>query len=84
MSHESTHTKVVPGEFAEEQLNTLLDLISDGIWDWNANTGHVYRNPGWYRMLGHASHSLDNTVFTWERLIHPEDYPRVMAHLRPT
>lgn len=80
VSHESTHTKLVPGEFAEEQLNTLLDLISDGIWDWNANTGHVYRNPGWYRMLGHASHSLDNTVFTWERLIHPEDYPRVMAH----
>ncbi|MGH8485789.1 MAG: sensor domain-containing diguanylate cyclase, partial [Pseudomonas sp.] len=48
--------------------------------DWNANTGYVYRNRGWYTMLGYASHSLDNSVFTWESVIHPEDYPRVMAH----
>ncbi|WP_433886493.1 sensor domain-containing diguanylate cyclase [Pseudomonas vranovensis] len=68
------------GDFREEQLHTLLDLISDGIWDWNANTGYVYRNPGWYRMLGYPSHSLDNTVLTWEGVIHPEDYPRVMSH----
>ncbi|CAK9890579.1 MULTISPECIES: sensor domain-containing diguanylate cyclase [Pseudomonas] len=68
------------GDFREEQLQTLLDLISDGIWDWNANTGYVYRNPGWYRMLGYPSHSLDNTVLTWESVIHPEDYPQVMAH----
>jgi diguanylate cyclase (GGDEF)-like protein/PAS domain S-box-containing protein len=67
-------------DFREEQLQTLLELISDGIWDWNANTGYVYRNPGWYRMLGYPSHSLDNTVLTWEGVIHPEDYPRVMAH----
>ncbi|MGF6593307.1 sensor domain-containing diguanylate cyclase [Pseudomonas sp. 2835] len=68
------------GDFRDEQLQTLLDLISDGIWDWNANTGYVYRNPGWYRMLGYPSHSLDNTVLTWESVIHPEDYPRVMSH----
>lgn len=66
--------------FEDAQLQTLLELISDGIWDWNANSGYVYRNPGWYRMLGYASHSLDNSVFTWESVIHPEDYPRVMAH----
>lgn len=66
--------------FEHTQLQTLLDLISDGIWDWNANTGYVYRNPGWYRMLGYASHSLDNSVFTWESVIHPDDYPRVMEH----
>ncbi|MNM49380.1 putative diguanylate cyclase YdaM [compost metagenome] len=66
--------------FERAQLQTLLDLISDGIWDWNANTGYVYRNPGWYKMLGYASHSLDNSVFTWESVIHPDDYPRVMEH----
>ncbi|KAA0971462.1 sensor domain-containing diguanylate cyclase [Pseudomonas sp. ANT_H12B] len=63
----------------EGMLHTILELVSDGIWDWNANTGFVYRNPGWYEMLGYAAHSLDNTVFTWENVIHPEDYPRVMA-----
>ncbi|VVM58820.1 hypothetical protein PS662_01200 [Pseudomonas fluorescens] len=63
----------------EDMLHTILELVSDGIWDWNANTGFVYRNPGWYEMLGYTPHSLDNTVFTWESVIHPDDYPRVMA-----
>ncbi|MFK8332753.1 sensor domain-containing diguanylate cyclase [Pseudomonas sp. BJa5] len=76
----SAISKVPSLTLEHDQLQTLLDLISDGIWDWNANTGYVYRNPGWYRMLGYASHSLDNSVHTWENIIHPEDYPRVMAH----
>ncbi|MDU9401746.1 diguanylate cyclase [Pseudomonas sp. zfem004] len=70
----------VPTGFSEQQLHTLFDLISDGIWDWDANTGYVYRNPGWYAMLGYASHSMANSVLTWESVIHPEDFPRVMAH----
>nr|WP_225778720.1 sensor domain-containing diguanylate cyclase [Pseudomonas sp. Marseille-Q3773] len=76
----SQQTAPVPAGFSEQQLHTLFELISDGIWDWNANTGYVYRNPGWYAMLGYPSHSLANSVFTWESVIHPEDYPRVMAH----
>jgi len=63
----------------EGLLHTILELVSDGIWDWNANTGFVYRNPGWYRMLGYTPHSLDNNVLTWEHVIHPDDYPQVMA-----
>lgn len=76
----SQETRPVPAGFSEQQLRTLFDLISDGIWDWNANTGYVYRKPGWYAMLGYPSHSMANSVLTWESVIHPEDYPRVMAH----
>jgi diguanylate cyclase (GGDEF)-like protein/PAS domain S-box-containing protein len=60
-------------------LHAVMELVSDGIWDWNANTGFVYRNPGWYEMLGYPRHSLENSVFTWEDVIHPDDYPQVMA-----
>ena len=63
----------------EAAVHGILEVISDGIWDWNANTGFVYRNPGWYQMLGYEPHTLDNTVFTWENLIHPDDLARVMA-----
>ena len=73
-------SRPVPDGFSEQQLHTLFELISDGIWDWNANTGYVYRNAGWYAMLGYASHSMANSVLTWESVIHPEDYPRVMSH----
>ena len=62
-----------------DMLHAVMELVSDGIWDWNANTGFVYRNPGWYEMLGYPRHSLENSVFTWENVIHPEDYPQVMA-----
>lgn len=66
-------------DFNEDMLHTIMELVSDGIWDWNANTGFVYRNPGWYEMLGYSPHSLENTVLTWESVIHPDDYSRVMA-----
>ncbi|MEO6680270.1 MAG: diguanylate cyclase [Pseudomonas sp.] len=66
-------------DFNQDMLHTVMELVSDGIWDWNANTGFVYRNPGWYEMLGYSPHSLDNTVLTWETVMHPDDYSRVMA-----
>jgi diguanylate cyclase (GGDEF)-like protein/PAS domain S-box-containing protein len=65
--------------FNADMLHTVLELVSDGIWDWNANTGFVYRNPGWYEMLGYPRHALENSVFTWENVIHPDDYPQVMT-----
>lgn len=64
--------------FNADMLHTVLELVSDGIWDWNANTGFVYRNPGWYEMLGYPRHALENSVFTWESVIHPDDYAQVM------
>lgn len=63
----------------EQTLQATLDIISDGVWDWDANTGYVYRSPGWYRMLGYDVDSLDNTVVTWENVIHQDDYERVKA-----
>ncbi|PHN65592.1 diguanylate cyclase [Pseudomonas sp. ICMP 8385] len=59
-------------------VHAIMELVSDGIWYWNADTGFVYRNPGWYEMLGYDHHSLENTVFTWENVIHPDDYSHVM------
>ena len=66
-------------DVSEAVVHGILEVISDGIWDWHANTGFVYRNTGWYRMLGYEPHTLDNTVVTWESLIHPDDLAAVMA-----
>ena len=67
-------------EKAEETLGYILDIVSEGIWDWNALNGHVERSPGWYRMLDYDVHSLNKDVYTWENVIHPDDYARVMEH----
>lgn len=65
---------------AEKTLTYILNIIQEGVWDWNALSGHVERSPGWYRMLGYDVDSFDKDVLTWENVIHPEDYPRVMEH----
>jgi len=63
---------------ADNTLNTILDLIVEGTWDWNSQTGEVLRSPGWYRMLGYEVGVLKQDVLTWENIIHPEDYTQVM------
>ncbi|AXV21501.1 diguanylate cyclase [Aeromonas veronii] len=77
MGKESDPVRI--SDLSESVVHGILEVISDGIWDWNANTGFVYRNPGWYQMLGYEPHSLGNTVFTWECVIHPDDMAAVMA-----
>ena len=63
---------------SDNTLNYILDIIVEGVWDWDGNTGNVTRSPGWYRMLGYDVGVFKEDVFTWENIIHPEDYPRVM------
>ena len=65
---------------AKTTLTHLFDIIREGVWDWNTLTGYVARSPGWYRMLGYDVDCFENDVLTWENVIHPEDYPRVMHH----
>ncbi|RTE65675.1 sensor domain-containing diguanylate cyclase [Amphritea opalescens] len=66
---------------ADLTLNSILDLIVEGIWDWNGETGNVVRSPGWYRMLGYPVGVLLPDVFTWEEIIHPNEYADVMLHI---
>jgi diguanylate cyclase (GGDEF)-like protein/PAS domain S-box-containing protein len=67
-------------EINDQAVYALLEIISDGIWDWDANSGYVHRSPGWYAMLGYNVNALANNVFTWESVIHPDDFNRVMEH----
>jgi diguanylate cyclase (GGDEF)-like protein len=61
-------------------LDGLLDIIDNGIWDWNGETGEVLRNKPWFAMLGYDPYCFEDTVLTWENLIHPEDYSHVMKN----
>ncbi|GGC01514.1 histidine kinase [Marinobacterium zhoushanense] len=67
-------------EEADKTLNIILDVIVEGTWDWNGQTGEVLRSPGWYRMLGYEVGAFKKDVFTWENVIHPDDYERVMEN----
>ena len=77
MASTSSHTALI------EEGNTLdfiLDIISEGVWDWNVLTGHVHRSAGWFKMLEYDIDCFDENVHTWQSVIHPQDYTRVMQH----
>ncbi|MFT5693051.1 MAG: diguanylate cyclase (GGDEF)-like protein/PAS domain S-box-containing protein [Oceanicoccus sp.] len=63
----------------KDTLSYVYNVIHEGVWDWDANSGRVVRSPGWFSMLGYEFDSFERSVFTWENLIHPDDYPRVMT-----
>ena len=65
---------------ADFTLNNILDISEEGFWDWNVLTGNVDRSHGWFRMLGYDITKSKKNVFTWEDVIHPDDYSRVMKN----
>ncbi|BCG22290.1 GGDEF domain-containing protein [Pseudomonas tohonis] len=65
-------------EEIERTLRHALEIVSDGIWDWNMITHHVHRSPGWYAMLGFPRDGLPEDVDTWKSVIHPDDFDGVM------
>jgi PAS domain S-box-containing protein len=67
---------------SEERLQLALLGAQDGVWDWNVQTGHVYFSPQWARMLGYAPEEIEPHVRTWERLVHPDELPRVRQTLQ--
>ncbi len=58
---------------SEERLALALDAASDGLWDWNLETGETYFSPRYLDMLGYAPGDLDLNIVSWEQLLHPDD-----------
>ncbi|MBN8643862.1 MAG: PAS domain S-box protein [Planctomycetes bacterium] len=69
-----------------QRLDLTIRGAGLGTWDWNIETGAVAFNEEWARMLGFHLEEVEAHVRSWERLVHPEDMPRVTQvlerHLR--
>lgn len=66
---------------AQERLELALKGAELGLWDWNVATGYVVYNERWAEMLGYRLDELEPRYSTWERLVHPDDKPRVLKEL---
>lgn len=62
------------------RLRHILDIIKEGVWEWDSATGRVRRSASWYRMLNYDENLFAESVLTWEKVIHEDDYDRVMQH----
>ena len=67
---------------SEQRLQLAIEGSALGLWDWNISTGEAYFDPHWKRMLGYEIEEIDNNYKAWEKLIHPQDLPRVLAVLK--
>ncbi|AUT04353.1 histidine kinase [Nostoc sp. CENA543] len=70
-------------KLSEERLKLALDAVAEGIWDWNLVTGEIYRSSRCFTMLGYAPEEMERIgVQLRNRLIHPEDFPRMQRQLK--
>ncbi|KIC94590.1 hypothetical protein OI18_10825 [Flavihumibacter solisilvae] len=62
-----------------QRYNLVSRATNDMVWDWNIETGTVYRNrEGWKKILkSEAPQSEVGTESDWDSRVHPEDVERV-------
>jgi PAS domain S-box-containing protein len=66
---------------AKERIVYLTRATSDAIWEWDMQTGQIFRNETLMEMIGYQ---WDNSkgLSWWLRRIHPEDRDRVSDKVR--
>ena len=64
---------------SEERLQLALDATNDGLWDWDLTRDSAYLSPRYYRMTGYEPDEVVPDSAFFQRLVHPDDRPSVMA-----
>ncbi|WGF88676.1 bifunctional diguanylate cyclase/phosphodiesterase [Marinivivus vitaminiproducens] len=63
----------------------LVNVTSDGIWDWNVAKGTIRSSVNWATMLGFAPNETTHDLRGWKDRIHPDDvqaaWDAMMAHV---
>ncbi|MFP4009205.1 MAG: response regulator, partial [Spirulinaceae cyanobacterium] len=63
---------------SEERFALAVEGASDGIWDWDLQTGNAYYSPRWKMMLGYKPEELSDRIEIFAELLHPDDRQRVL------
>lgn len=61
-----------------ERLNLVIDSANLGLWDRNYAADILVFNRNWADMLGYPLSEIQGRKNIWEKLIHPDDFERVI------
>lgn len=64
-------------EQSENNLNKIMAINHEGIWDWDIKADKVSHNPSWAEMLGLTDGLLEHPASVFFDAVHPEDRERV-------
>jgi PAS domain S-box-containing protein len=67
---------------SSERLDLALKGTTDGIYDWDMITGHIYFSPRWKEMLGYSDEEIGDSFQEWDTRLHPEDRDRSYTTLQ--
>ena len=68
--------------YSQEQMELALEVVGEGVWDWNLETGQVYRSRRWGAILGYTANEIQPFQNIRASLVHPEDHPILEAKLQ--
>ncbi len=66
---------------SESRWQFAIEVVGDGVWDWNVVTNEVFFSRKWKEMLGFKDHEIGDSFDEWEKRVHPEDLERVNADI---
>ncbi|HYE34927.1 MAG TPA: PAS domain S-box protein [Methylocaldum sp.] len=66
---------------SKERLKLAYQGADLGTWHWDIGTGQLVFDDRWAEFLGFEAHEAEHHIFTWKKLIHPDDWTQVMDAL---
>jgi rsbT co-antagonist protein RsbR len=66
---------------AEKELKDIVDILPEGYWSWNMETGHFYYGERWCESLGYDRSEVEPTINGCASRVHPDDLPHVVEAL---
>ncbi len=66
---------------SEDRYALAASAASDGLWDWNVQSGRIDFSPRWKAMLGYEAHELEARPDEWFSRVHPQDAAALQATL---
>lgn len=67
---------------SEERMGILLELATDGWWDWDLAENKLHCSMRWFEMLGFPADSEAPDSELWQSLPHPDDLDSVGARIQ--
>jgi diguanylate cyclase (GGDEF)-like protein/PAS domain S-box-containing protein len=66
----------------KERMELAVAGANIGIWDWNVENKYIHFNENWTEMIGYQDSELNNTIYTWLNLVHPDDKACALKDLK--